>query len=261
MARPRQVAALLVGAWLVLASATHAATPDAGVALHEARHGRSTTIHVDGDADLEVLLGPPSSPQVVVYMHGVCGDPLAFGSWARSARRRATFISLRGDEVCDERPSRRRWSWDLARIDRRIRQAVEIVSAFRVGVPLDETRIVLVGYSQGAHRVEQLAFRFPDHYRRVVMIAPANEPNAGRLAKTERVLLMAGEWDARSHIYSAFQALERRRHPSKYLELPKARHGQYGPDAARVMDEAFAWVLEEKAESSVGGVSKSAGDD
>lgn len=244
---------------LALSVAAHAETPSPHATLHEARHGQPTTIAVGRDADLEVLVGPPSSAQVVVYMHGVCGDPLAFRTWARAARRRATFISLRGDEVCEKRPSRRRWSWNMDRLDRRIRRAIATVGAVRTGVPLDTAQIVLVGYSQGAHRVEQLAFRFPERYPRVIMIAPANEPDAGRLAKTERVLLMAGGWDARSHIQKAFRTLQRRSHPSKYLELPKARHGQYGPEAARVMDEAFAWLLEEKDESSVGGVSKSAG--
>ena len=48
------------------------------------------------------------------------------------------------------------------------------------------------------------------------------------------------------------------------LELPKARHGQYGPEAHRVMSEALGWLFTEsteKIESSVRGVSKSAGAD
>ncbi|HHH31040.1 MAG TPA: hypothetical protein ENK57_22215 [Polyangiaceae bacterium] len=261
MARPGQVGLALV---VLLALTAVARAQDARVAAHEAHHGEPTTVQVPGDAALEVLLGPPSVSQVIVYMHGVCGDPFAFRSWARAARRRATFISLRGDETCEKRPSRRRWSWDLPRLDRRIRDAIAAVGHFR-GRPLDADDVALVGYSQGAHRVEHLAFRFPERYRRVLMIAPANEPNAGRLAKAERVVLMAGGWDAKTHILKGFRDLERRQRAAKYLELPKARHGQYGPEAPRVMDEALGWLLDretaEKQESSVGGVSNSAGPD
>lgn len=149
----------------------------------------------------------------------------------------------------------------MGRLDRRIQDAIATVSAYRDGPALDPTRVALVGYSQGAHRVEHLAFRYPERYPRVILIAPANEPSAARLSKTERVLLMAGGWDARSHIQESFHKLQRKRHPARYLELPRARHGQYGPDAAQVMNEAFSWLLEEKRESSVGGVSKSAGGD
>jgi len=255
------VGALALLAWPATAWA-EGLTPQGRLATHEAAHGRPTTVRVDGDAALEVLLGPPASSQVIVYLHGLCGDPLAFRSWARAARRRATFISLRGDRICDDRPSRRRWSWDMPRLDRRLRKAIHTVDRFRGGpIHLDDGDVALVGYSQGAHRVEHLAFRFPERYRRVIMIAPANEPNAGRLAKAERVLLMAGGWDAKKHIFEGFQSLQRRHATAKYLELPKARHGQYGPRASEVMTEAFRWLFAaepKKGKSDVGGVSKSA---
>ena len=38
------------------------------------------TIAVDGDRELEVVMGPARSARSIVYLHGVCGDPLAFES-------------------------------------------------------------------------------------------------------------------------------------------------------------------------------------
>jgi hypothetical protein len=31
--------------------------------------------------------------------------------------------------------------------------------------------------------------------------------------------------------------------PARFFLLPKARHGQYGPEGDRVLGEAFAWLL------------------
>jgi predicted esterase len=208
------------------------------------------TFAVPGDRPIEVVLGSATSARAIVYLHGSCGDPLAFESWRQAAVAHATFISLRGDEKCTDRPGRSSWSFDYALLDRRILRAMDVVDAFRSDlvdstppVPLDRDDIVLIGYSQGAHRVQWMAARFPDRYRRVALIAISTEPSVARLSRAERVLLMAGGWDARSHIYDGHEALKKAGKTVRYLELPKARHGEYGPEAPSTMADGLDWLF------------------
>jgi predicted esterase len=214
----------------------------------EAKPPAATIEHLDvhGDRALEVVMGPAESDAVIVYLHGVCGDPLAFSSWAAAAARHGTLISLRGDQACKSRPGRTKWSYDPKLVDARIRRAVERVSQLRSDrgmKPLSEVQATLMGYSQGAKRVELLAYRYPERYRRVAVIAIAKEPLLLEHARTERVLLVAGGYDARQHIFEAQRKLAARGHTARYLELPKARHGEYGPRALEVMADGLEWLF------------------
>jgi len=212
-------------------------------------------VDVPGDTPVEIALGPPHVGRAILYMHGHCGNPLAFTSWAHAATRFGTLISLRGDTKCKGRSGRRKWSYDYAGIDRRIRAAIAAVDDERRDfvdsveiTPLDPEDVVLIGYSQGAKRVEFMTHDFPHRYRRVVSIAVADEPSPYRLEPAERVLLMGGAWDARKHIkegYDKLRRLQRRtgRGAVRYMELPEARHGEYGPQAEEVMTEALEWLL------------------
>jgi predicted esterase len=205
------------------------------------------TVKVPGDKPLSVVLGPPKSRLAVLYLHGVCGDPLAFTSWVRALASQATLISLRGDEKCDDRPGRTKWSWDLAGLDRRVTRALGAVNALH-DTPLDGTNVVVVGYSQGATRAQALAWRFPKRYRRVALVAIATEPSRDALAQTERVLLVAGERDARKHIREGRDALAKAGKLVRYLELPEARHGEYGPKALEVMGAGMRWLFDGRQE-------------
>lgn len=199
------------------------------------------TVPVAGDRDVEAVLGPAGSGATLLYMHGVCGDPLAFRSWAGAARRHATLVSLRGDEPCKGR-TRTKWSWNFARLDRRIQAAVAAVGAHR-GAPLDQSRVAVLGYSQGALRAEWLAYHFPERYGRVALIGSAQEPRVETLKRAEAVLLMAGARDAKRHIADAARKLEQAGKRVRYAELPGARHGEYGPEAMRVMATELAWLF------------------
>ncbi len=204
------------------------------------------TVKVAGDRPVEMVEGPARSPKVIIYMHGVCGDPVAFRSWVSSAVKHATLISLRGDLRCDKRPGRCKWSYRHASHNRRVTAAIKAVNAVRAAagstlLSLDE--VVLVGYSQGARRAESMAFRFPKRYRRVALIGIATEPLVHKLRASEAVLLMAGERDARQHIRDGRDHLVRAGKRVHYLELPKARHGQYGPDAKATMGRGLDWLF------------------
>jgi predicted esterase len=212
---------------------------------------KPVTLAVPGDNPIEVVLGAPDVGRAIVYLHGVCGDPFAFESWIEAASAHGTFISLRGDERCDDRPGRFKWSFDYARLDRRIRAALEAADVLRrdmvdsVAVkPLDPDDVALVGYSQGAHRVQWMAARYPDRYRRVALIALSTEPSPARLARAEKILIVAGGWDARTHLWEGHNALKKAGKTVLYKELPKARHGEYGPAAQETMAAALDWLFE-----------------
>jgi predicted esterase len=211
----------------------------------------SFSVAVPGDDPVDVAFGPIDEKRVIVYLHGLCGDPLAFSSWAAAASRHATLISLSGDERCDKNPARRKWSYDYRRMDARITRAIAAVDRFRhdmvdsvVVTPLDAEHPALIGYSQGAKRVQALAYTFPQRYRRVALIAIATKPNATMLLRSERVMLLAGAWDARVHIREGFEEMRLAKIDARYVELPKARHGEYGPQALEVMDDAISWLLD-----------------
>jgi pimeloyl-ACP methyl ester carboxylesterase len=163
-------------------------------------------------------------------MHGVCGDVFAFKSWIRAASTHGTLIAMRGDTTCDARRLRQKWSYDMRRLDRRIRQALTAVDSLRQqfghAPPLDPSATVLIGYSQGAHIAQWMANHKPERYRRLVLIALAKQPRASRLRGTARVLLMAGSRDARRHIRAGYDKLLRAGLSVRYLELPGARHGE-----------------------------------
>lgn len=237
--------------WLPLAALTEALCPGTSSA-EEKKPAASVpirTVKVPGDRNIEVAFGPHDASDVILYLHGVCGDPLAFESWAAAASERSTFISLRGDLKCDKRKGRYKWSYDFVRMNRRIDRAIDAAEKLRedlvdsnMPAKLDRDEVVIIGYSQGAHRVESMAHRFPERFARIAMIAPARAPEASKLKESERVLLIAGEKDAKKHIQDGRDALAKQGNAVKYLELPGARHGEYGPKAQLVMAQGLDWL-------------------
>lgn len=206
------------------------------------------TLRVPGDQPVEVVDGPPDSSRVIVYLHGLCGDPLAFRPWSRAAAQFGTLISLRGDEKCDDAPGRMKWSYNHDRHNRRISAAITVADAARRArgaVPLDGTKLTAIGYSQGAKRVEWLAGRFPERFVRVAMVAGAFKPSPWRLSKHARFLIIGGAWDERRHLVEGRDELARAGLTVQYLELPKARHGEYGPEGLRAMTDALVWLFKD----------------
>lgn len=204
------------------------------------------TLRVPGDHDIEVVDGPAESRQVLLYFHGLCGDPLAFRSWRAAAARFGTLISLRGDEACPGSGGRMRWSYDHDLANRRVSAAIELVSAIRVAkgeAPLENQKLTAIGYSQGARRVEWLAARFPERYVRVAMIAGAFKPNPLPLSREGRFLLIGGTLDNHKHLYEASVELRSAGLTVLYGELPSARHGDYGPEALQAMGHGLDWLF------------------
>ncbi len=199
-------------------------------------------IAVPHDRPVHVAHGALDDPRVLIYMHGVCGNAEAFRMWEAAARRFGTVISLLGDDPCDE-PGRFQWGLDTRAENRRISRAIDAVSAVR-GAPLDATRVTLVGYSQGALRVEALAAAFPERYPRIIAIGGPRGPHLDSFRKNQAVALVVGAWDIREHLRETADKLARRHIHVRYVELPRARHGQYGPEADRVMGDVLTWLNE-----------------
>lgn len=235
-------------AWSTLAATNDPPSPAASVAPRKGDPAPRPLRQAlgRGASRLDVVFGKAENTQAILYMHGLCGNPLAFGSWAEAAAEHGTLIAMRGDIRCKRRPRRFRWSLNWKRHNRRISQAIERVNRLRKQrqerlLRLDH--VALIGYSQGARRVEWLAARFPQRFRRVAIIATAKEPTAQRLNGCESVLLMAGALDAKLHIRRAHQNLLKHGLRSAYLELPAARHGSYGPKAKPTMARGLGWLF------------------
>lgn len=205
-------------------------------------------VEVPGDKAVYVADAPPGVDGVIVYLHGVCGDALAFRAFERAALRFGSVVSLQGDDACDT-PGRFRWGIDVKHQQRRIKQALDAVAARR-GAPLDRSRVVLMGYSQGALRVEALGVAFPAEYPRLVAIAGPRAPHLDAFRRSQSIALVAGAWDIRSHLQEGAAKLVRRGIRAEYAELPRARHGQYGPDAERVLGDVLDWLYSAPAPPS-----------
>jgi predicted esterase len=203
--------------------------------------GATITVPVPGDKDVLVVHGAPGDRRALLYLHGKCGDVRAFGSWADAASRHGTLAALVGDEAC---PGGHRWSFtrDLARLDRRVTSAIRAASEAR-GEPLDDRSVTLLGYSGGASRAASLASKYPERYPRLILVAAPSAPTAGSLSAARAIVLIAGGRDRQEHLRSGAEAMARAGRPATFMLLPGAAHGEYGPEASRVMGDALAWAF------------------
>ncbi len=190
-----------------------------------------------------VLPGAAGTSHVMVYLHGRCGNPRAFERFARAAHEQGVLVALKGDKKCDSRWDTK-WSDDIGGLARRIEGALRAAER-ALSLPLTRWPVTLVGYSQGALRAEQLARHQPKRFRRVVLIAGPTAPTPGALAGAFRVAVVVGSRDARKHLQEGVEELDEAHIPVRYLELPGVGHGEYGPDADRVLREALTFVHED----------------
>lgn len=203
-------------------------------------------VSLPGAGDVLILEGAPDARDVLLYLHGRCGDPEAFRAFARGVPASVTLISVKGDVRCKTSP---RWQWSVGAtaIDERLRRIVAAISARRVAAgaaPLREAGWLVFGYSQGALRAEALLARFPDRYAAGVLAAGPRAPRSSSLARTPGgVVVLAGGHDARGHLQKAADDMAREGRQVRYVVLPEARHGEYGPEAEPVVGDALRWIL------------------
>jgi pimeloyl-ACP methyl ester carboxylesterase len=148
---------------------------------------------------------------------------------------------VRGDDRCKE-AGRYKWGPGVERTDKRIVAALRAVGDAR-GAPLDVESVTLVGYSQGSARAEALVRAFPSRYRRAILVAGPHEHSPGSFREALGIAVVAGENDLKAHLQDSAAKAAKAGVRARYFELPGARHGEYGPDAVKVMGDALGWVL------------------
>lgn len=200
-------------------------------------------VQVPDDLPAIVYMAAPGVRHAIIYLHGHCGSLDKIGSWAPEVTRYGTLIALRGNWACAGAPGRFRWGMSIRYLDKRIRRAAHRVQELRGG-DLDVDRLTVIGYSQGAEKAEQLPRRYPERYPRIVLAGPPTAPHPWRLAPAEAVVVVAGENEVRAHILRGFRRLQNAGALAAYMELPDARHGEFGPHGAEVFQTALWWLFD-----------------
>jgi predicted esterase len=202
--------------------------------------GIPTWVQVPGDKSAFVIHGPSGSELAIVYLHGLCGNVRAVESFSAASAQHGTVIAMLGDRACPR--GRFKWGKNIESIAARVDRALDAVKRARGG-QLDSEHPVLFGYSQGAARVEQLVAHYPNKYRLVVLGGPPRQPTLPHLGGTTAVALFGGERETTGHIRASAEVLAAAGKPVRFFLLPAAKHGEFGPEGNRVVNELLTWLL------------------
>lgn len=199
---------------------------------------RTEELEVPDDLSAFVVRGARSHAMKMVFVPGMCVHPGGYVmAFQHTAAAHGDLLAVQGDVSCGGDGSARSWSSDLSAMDRRITAAFEAAG-------LGPTRdVVVIGYSQGAERAEQLVARWPEKYSRAILMASPITPSTKRLARAKGVVTMAGTFDiSRPRMKAAVGQLERAKVPALYVELPNARHGGMGDAPETSMASALEFL-------------------
>jgi pimeloyl-ACP methyl ester carboxylesterase len=184
-----------------------------------------------------VLRGGPTGSARMVFLHGMCGHALGYAqSFQFTAARWGKLVAPQGDKPCQGPWAS--WSTDLEALDARI------VDAFhRLGQndPIDD--IIVIGYSQGAMRAEDLARRWPARYTRLVLMASPRVASPRGFDRVRSSVMMAGERDRQDLMKQSARAFAKAGIPSTFMIIPEATHGAMGPTPEKTMSEALEWLF------------------
>ena len=191
-----------------------------------------------------VLRGGPTGPERMVFLHGMCGHALGYAqSFQFTAARRGKLIAPQGDKPCSGPWAS--WSNDLEALDQRI------VDAFhRLGQSDPIEDVVVIGYSQGAMRAEDLARKWPQRYTRLVLIASPRISSPRGFDKVRSTVMMAGERDRQDLMKQSARAIAKAGIPSTFMIIPEATHGAMGPTPEKTMGDALDWLFGHERESA-----------
>jgi len=206
--------------------------------------GEPTIVDIPGDRGAFVIHAPASNSRAIIYLHGMCGNVRAVESWKQVLSESGTLIGVMGDKPCGG--GRVRWTKHYDRIQARIEAALRAVKQARGGL-LDIEFLTLFGYSQGAERAEALTARFPKRYRLVILGGAPQMPRLAHLGDTSAVAFFAGELELSGNMRLGAEVLTAAGKPARFFLLPKAKHGEFGPEGPRVMNELFSWLFRDNA--------------
>jgi pimeloyl-ACP methyl ester carboxylesterase len=189
-----------------------------------------------------VLRGGPTGSGRLVFLHGMCGHALGYAqSFQFTAARRGRIVAPQGDKPCHGPWAS--WSGDLEALDARI------VGAFhRLGQtdPIDD--VVVIGYSQGAMRAEDLARRWPERYTRLVLIASPRVSSPRGFDRVRSTVMMAGERDRQDLMKQSARVIAKAGIPSTFMVIPEATHGAMGSTPEKTMAAALDWLFSHEVE-------------
>lgn len=191
---------------------------------------------VPGDLTAFLVRRTSAPAHAMLYLSGGCTHPGGYvQAFQYTAAAHGDLVGLQGDVPCGG--PYRRWSTDLVRLHQRVQAAFGAA-----GLAAED--VLVIGYSQGAERAEQLAARWPERYRRLILIASPVAPSARRLARAEAVVTMAGSYDSSlARMREAPRVLASAKVPATFVLLPGARHGQMGADPEVTMTSALDFVF------------------
>jgi predicted esterase len=213
-------------------------------------------VAVPGDAAAYSLRGDHAQRMNILFLQGMCGHPLWYvQSMQRAAADHGDLLAVQADVPCGE--NMWRWSSDLSLMSRRFDNAFAAAAAPRdAKEPRDADGahdsttardLVLVGYSQGAERIEWFAARYPEKVRAVVLMSGPIVPSVKKLAHVHAAVFTAGTREWQGNMRAGYDAFRAAGIPAKYIEIPGAVHGDLGADPNAVMNEAFDFI--EQAEN------------
>ena len=189
-----------------------------------------------------VMRGRPAGHARLVFLHGMCGHGLGYAqSFQFTAARRGKLIAPQGDKPCHGPWAS--WTGDLEALDARI---VDTFRRLGEADPIDD--IVVIGYSQGAMRAEDLARLRPERYTRLVLIASPRVSSARGFDLVRSTVMMAGGRDRQDLMKQSTKVLARAGIPSTFIVLPQATHGAMGSTPEKTMGEALDWLFSHEVE-------------
>src|SRR5512147_1798521 len=148
------------------------------------------TMPMSGDLPVFVLRGATGHEAVGVVLHGYCGHGLGvLQEFQFAAAKAGPFISLQGDRPCGN-GALRAWSLDVAATNRRIDAAL---SSYLGTAPPAE--VVLFGSSQGAVLAMGLARRYPEKYRRLILMGVFKADTAPGLGQLDNAHFLVGQYE------------------------------------------------------------------
>lgn len=199
---------------------------------------RTEEVGVPDDLAVFVVRGTSDKDVPMLFVPGMCVHPAGYVmSFQRAAAAHGNLVGVQGDLSCGGDGSMRKWSYDLAKMDRRIDAAF---AAAGLGLPHD---VIVIGYSQGAERAEKLVARWPEKYSRAILIASPVAPSVQSLGRAESVVFMAGTSDMSfSRMRKAASILQDADVPATFLPMANARHGEMGDTPDETMRDALDFV-------------------
>ena len=201
---------------------------------------RVERIRVPGDSIASLVRSTDKKPPTTVFLGGVCSNANAYlQTFPEAAQKHGGVVAIEGDRECSADGVFRTYSWDAGRQHQRIEAALAATGVTEI----PKSGLTLVGYSQGAALAEQMVQRWPDRYRRIVLIGAPTDPAPKNFVSAGAVVTMSCDRDVVARMKTAATGITKAGTPATYVQMPGCTHGGIG-EGERVFGEAFSFLNE-----------------